>query len=122
MGRYPQMRRRPLTAGAIAVWADAPDATRNAAESGETAREARVSRTAPTVSSCPCTEMPSRVVRGVLRPHLQADARRLFADGTRFLQTVRLGGTSPAAAARLMWWAPARPARSAGGALPAVSL
>ena len=65
---------------------------------------------------------PLQSSREVLRQRLHADAHGSFAGGGRFLQTVRLAEeTSPGAPARRCGRAPARPARSAGGAFPAAS-
>ena len=72
MGRYPQMRRRSLTAGALA---DAVGADRDAAESGGTAGEARVSPTAPPVSS-PCTSGSRDGNDRTARSHRRGDGRR----------------------------------------------
>ena len=108
MGRHPQMRRRSLTAGPIADVADAVGAAREPAEPGRIAGEARAQLNG--ASRCPplhaavwgrqrnrtrrstAAEMPSALIVEFPRQRLQADAQRSFADGTRFLQTVRLPG------------------------------
>ena len=92
MGRYPQMRRRPLAAEPIAV-RRLPWARRVTLPSpGGTAGEARVSWTAPTALSTFMSSSGYGKIPAPLAPHYRGDGRRTIGEIRAILKPKPRGG------------------------------